>query len=63
MSRSMSIERITVNDKEIRDRIIYVSTDDLRDKPEEEIESIVKLLKLDVSDEKKKAAVETVTAA
>jgi len=63
VSRSMAIERITVNDKEIRDKIIYVSTDDLRDKPEEEIESIVKLLKLDVSDEKKKAAVAAVTAA
>jgi hypothetical protein len=57
VARSLSIERLAISDKDNQDRIIYVAANDLIDKPKEEIESIVNLLKIDVSEENKQKAI------
>jgi hypothetical protein len=58
VARSLSIERLVVTDKDNQDRIIYVAANDLIDKTEEEVDSIIKLLKLEVSPENRQKAID-----
>lgn len=62
VARSISTENFLVSDQEHKSKVIYMSADEMLDKPEQEVDSLIKLLELEVTEEQKNKAIEVVSS-
>ena len=57
VARSMAVEMFLLMDKDHKSKLIYISSDEILDKPEQEVDSLIKLLGLEVSEDKRLEAI------
>lgn len=60
IARSMSVEMFLLMDKEHKSKLIYISSDEMLDKPDQEVDSLVKLIGLEVTDEQRLEAIKAI---
>lgn len=62
VGRGLSINTFLAMDPENKQKLVYINSEDLLDKAEEEISSLVEILQLEVTEEQKQKAIEALKA-